>query len=72
LLNYVDAKLAEATHGGRKLTFEQTQDIIYAAKRKLRAELGLTGNLKDLNGQYHDFQEVRRPFVAPNNESHTH
>ena len=72
IYEYVENKLKEATQGGQKPSFEQTMEITYAAKRKARDELGLTGNLKDQDGKYFDFQEVRRPFVAPNNAAYPH
>ena len=72
LVAFIKTKLTEATAGGKKLTFEQKIDIIYAAKRKMRAELGTGGFGRDENGQFKDFQEVRRPFVAPNADAVTH
>jgi len=32
----------------------------------------ITAPGKDVNGEFNDYLEVRRPFIAPNAESHTH
>jgi hypothetical protein len=55
--------------GDARLSFERFAEIYADCLRRLRAETSRP--TLDKNGNYQDFLEVRRPFIAPNNESAT-
>lgn len=64
------AKEKERLGEGHKISHEKLIEIYTEGIRRMRhAE---SRPVKDLNGEFTDFLEVRRPFIAPNNDSHTH
>ena len=46
-------------------------EIMLACISRARKETSRPQHGKDENGQMKDFDEVRRPFMNPNSESHT-
>ena len=57
---------------GNKIPYERWIDIYADGLRRMRSELRGDKPYVDEKGEFHDFVEVRRPFVAPNNEAATH
>lgn len=64
------AKEKERLGEGAKLSHERFLELYTETVRRARQASRASG--KDLNGEFTDFLEVRRPFIAPNTESHTH
>ena len=55
---------------GAKISHERFLELYTETVRRMRQAGRSPG--KDLNGEFADFLEVRRPFIAPSSESHTH
>ena len=69
--NYVDSRLKEEQErvgSHNRVPFDRHMEIFADALRMARRTIrGSNGVSKA--GEYEDFLEVRRPFIAPNNES---
>jgi hypothetical protein len=55
---------------GGSISHERFLELYTDAYRRVRQAQSAPG--KNLNGEFTDFVEVRRPFIAPNAEAHTH
>ena len=67
---YIDTRIKqeqERVGEHNKIPFERYMHIRGEALRRMRSETKRNGI--DKNGEFDDFVEVRRPFIAPNNES---
>jgi hypothetical protein len=73
---YLDTRVKEEQKRvgeGNKIPFERFMDIYTDALRRLKAETRRpTDPTVDKHGEVQDFVEVRRPFIAPNNEAVSH
>ena len=70
LKKYVDARLKdeqERVGPHARISYDRYMEIWGDALRRLRSETRKTG--VDRHGEFDDFLEVRRPFIAPNNET---
>lgn len=54
-----------------KLSYDRWADIYADTLRKMKAETH-SGVKEDKHGNFKDFVEVRRPFIAPNNDAVSH
>lgn len=68
LYNYLDSRIKEEQKrvGDARIPYERYSEIYADCLRRLRAETSRP--TFDKNGNYQDFLEVRRPFIAPNND----
>lgn len=53
-----------------RIPYERWADIYADALRRMKAETR-TGATLDRHGEFRDFAEVRRPFIAPNHHNVT-
>ena len=70
LKKYVDGRLKderERVGEHSRISYDRYMEIWGDALRRLRSET--RKNAVDRHGEFDDFLEVRRPFIAPNNES---
>ena len=70
LKKYVDLRLKEEQErvgAHARIPYDRYMEIWGDALRRLRSETRRSA--VDKNGEFDDFLEVRRPFIAPNNES---
>ena len=66
------AKTLEARPEGAKLSIDEYTDVLQATLRRYRLDVNMPLNAKDEDGEFKDFQEVRRPFMHPTVGVHTH
>ena len=69
--SYVDSRLKEEQErvgSHNKVSFDRHMEIFADALRLSRSAMRRSSGVNK-NGEYDDFLEVRRPFIAPNNDS---
>ena len=54
---------------GERITFDRFMEFYAETYKKMKAETSRPGSQLDSNGDYKDFLEVRRPFIAPDNNA---
>lgn len=73
LTNYFNSRIEEEKKRageGAKIPHDRMMEIYGDCLRRLRAET--RRSTIDAHGEFSDFLEVRRPFIAPNNEAVSH
>lgn len=70
--SYIDTRIKEEQErigSHNKVSYDRYMEIVADALRKMKTDTKTSAI--DKNGEFQDFFEVRRPFIAPNNESAT-
>lgn len=75
IMQYFEQRVAaeqQELGSGQRISYDRWVEIMGDAVRKYNAEVNRPGSGTDVNGNYTDFLENRRPFDSPTNDGVTH